>query len=115
MRPAAALLLLLSSASACSDPVVGEWEGQTVGCGTANDVVHFVIDDELLGNGDFCVCEYDFEVEDRGDDSYRFDVDFGDSCVGLSGFADGQYDCDLERDGERLDCGVLGDFRKIGD
>jgi hypothetical protein len=100
--------LLLLFASGCSNDIVGEWEGDRLSCGLETDEIRFTIDDDLHGEGDVCNCEFEFDVEDRGDDEYRVDVDFHEGCIG----SDGKYDCDLEGDGDRLDCEALGDFSK---
>lgn len=107
----AALLTVAFLLTACDDPVVGRWERQelVVGCGEHPD---FEVFDDLTGVGDFCQCDYDFFVEERASNLYRFDIDFEGIC-GLVG--DGNYDCDLVRDGNELDCGDLGDFVRLSD
>ena len=106
-----ALLFTAFLLTACDDVIVGRWERQdlVIGCGERPD---FEVFDDLTGRGDFCQCDYDFVVEKRDTDRYRFDIDFDGIC-GLAG--DGRYDCDLVHDGYELDCGDLGDFDRLSD
>ena len=105
------LLLTLFALTACDDIIVGRWERQelVIGCGEHPD---FEVFDDLTGTGDFCQCDYDFDIEKRDSALYRFDIDFDGVC-GI--VADGRYDCDLVRDGDELDCGDLGDFVRLSD
>jgi hypothetical protein len=93
----------------CSSPINGTWESYNeVQCPTGRtDTIKLDIADEQ-GDGDVCDCSFDFDVDDRGDDRFRLDMDFEASC----GIPDGKYDCHVERDGERLDCGPFGNFEK---
>lgn len=105
------VLILPAMLIACTDPLVGRWEGDEAICGLGSrDRVEFTVDDELRGEGEVCACEFSFDAEDRGD-IYRLDIDFDGVCF----LDDGKYDCELERDGERLDCGNLGDYDFVGD
>jgi hypothetical protein len=109
---ALAVILATAALVGCTDPVVGRWEGDELQCGLGGrDRVTFDVDDELRGDGEYCECEFSFDVDPRGGESYRFDIDFDGPCF----VDDGKYDCDLERDGERLDCGRLGDYTFVGD
>jgi hypothetical protein len=94
---------------ACEDPLVGSWEREDdiPGC---NERPDFVVSDDLTGEGDYCLCTYDFIVEERDSERYRFDVDF----EGVCGLSDGKYDCDMTRE-DHLDCHELGDFQKVGE
>jgi hypothetical protein len=99
-------------ASGCTDPLVGRWEGdEEIFCGASTDRVEFEVDDELRGSGEYCDCEFTFVADARGDETYRLDVDLDGICF----VEDGKYDCDIERDGERLDCGPLGDYDYVGE
>ncbi len=110
-----ALLVIVSlTFVACSGALAGRWEGDREAiCGIGStDRAEFTIDDDLHGEGDVCGCDFSFDAEQRDGDKYRLDIDFDGAC----GFrADGKYDCDLERDGERVDCGNLGDYDFVGD
>jgi len=102
------LLPLLLTTVACSDPIEGRWRGENdIPCGPGvTDRVDFEVTSDLDGDGGFCSCTFSFTVDPRGDDRYRFDIDFDGPCLADGG----KYDCDLERDGEKLDCNSLGDF-----
>ncbi len=98
---------------ACSDPLEGTWEGdnELLCLNGSRDRVRFTVDDELIGRGDYCACDFDFVAESRGGGVYRLDIDFDGPCF----VDDGKYDCDLKREGDRLDCGNLGDYDRVGD
>jgi len=108
MRPSYLLAALALTTFACADPVEGRWRSDTeLSCGAGEtDRIEFEVLGDLSGEGGVCSCDFDFTIEPRGDDRYRFDIDFDGPCLA----DDGKYDCDLERDGQRLDCNTLGDF-----
>ena len=107
------MLALSSLLWGCADPIEGRWEGEDeFACGVGSrDRVEFTIDDELRGEGSYCSCDFTFAADPRDDGAYRLDIDFDGACF----IDDGKYDCDLERDDERLDCGPLGDYDRVGD
>ena len=96
---------------ACENPLVGDWESKDVleGCSSAEGELEVEEDGELTGDGsvtlsdgEFCFdCEFDVEVEDKGDDRYEFEIEFKDCSIGGSNKL--EWDCDLEDD--ELDCG----------
>ncbi len=106
------LVIGLLVLAGCSDPLVGEWESENaIACATGSERVRFTVDDDLLGEGGYCACTFDFTADPRGGEVYRIDINFDGPCF----VSDGKYDCDLERDGERFDCGSLGDYDRISD
>lgn len=108
----AAGVALVVGTTGCADPIEGRWEGDELACGIGStDRVTFVVDSDLNGEGEYCDCRFTFVADNRGEDVYRLDLDFDGPCF----VDDGKYDCDLERDGERLDCGPLGDYTFVGD
>ncbi len=108
MAPRYLLLPLMLTTAACSDPIEGRWRGEAeVPCGQGlSDRVDFEVTSDLDGSGGLCSCTFSFTVDPRGGDTYRFDIDFDGPCLA----DDGKYDCDLKRDGEKLDCNTLGEF-----
>jgi hypothetical protein len=103
-------VLALSLLAGCSDGLVGDWESSNeVLCLSGAEPVSFTVDDDLRGDGGYCACNFTFVADNRGDDRYRVDVTFSGACLNM----DGKYDCDLESNGERFDCGNLGDYRRV--
>jgi hypothetical protein len=107
------LASLLLALVGCGDPIIGRWERDEAIAG-CDERPRFEVLDDHTGFGDYCACDFDFHVEDRGDDRYRFDVDFD----GVCSLADGRYDCDLVTE-DLLDCGDdetgAGDFVRLPD
>lgn len=93
----------------CGDPVVGAWRGESpTSCGIGEDTVDFVVESDLTGRGSVCNCDFDFRMEPRSDDTYDVDADFGPNCF----VPDGRYECTLSLNGEKLDCGTLGEYER---
>jgi hypothetical protein len=90
----------------CSDPVVGTWTSkERFACGNGEQNVKLEIHDDHSGDGTFCDCKFSFVADESGDDRYRLDLVFADTCV----FEDTKYDCDLKREGKQLDCGKFAE------
>jgi hypothetical protein len=115
-RAAGALGLLMSLLTGCGDPVVGDWE--SVDKNACSKRSEFTVESDLTVEGtiwiedDFnqvCIeCDFDGEVDNRGDGKYEVDIDF-DQC-NCNGKRSASADCRLK--GDRLTCEL--DFGACG-
>lgn len=106
-------LLLLSSLGliACGDPIVGTWQGtDEVACLLgAPDRVEFEVFSDNTAAGDYCSCDFRFDWVAEGDGRYQIHLDYAASCWAL----DSSFECELRDDDERLDCGNVGEYRRV--
>ena len=91
-----ALALSAMALGGCKNPLVGKWESKEEVAPCGNNVEFEIEDNELMGDGDVCGCNFDVEAEDNGDDEYEIDLELCDGSK-LSG-----VDCTL--DGDELEC-----------
>jgi hypothetical protein len=102
----------------CTDPAVGDWEASTP-CGDSE----FTIDDEdgLAGDGTLrladgvgnCIaCDFDVELDDPDDGKYEGTVELkndgspGSCTCGPSQLTKLDVECDINDDGDALDCSL---------
>ena len=95
----------------CGDPLVGSWESyETVPCllGVPDRIAFEVYSDNTAA-GDYCNCNFRFDWEEAGQDRYQIFLDVGSGCWGL----DSSFECELLGDDDHLNCGNVGEYRKV--
>lgn len=102
---------LLLTVMGCGGPTpVGKWESEnsSLVCGR----VEFEIDADLTGSGEACACDFEVEFEERDDGDWIADVDYegGLDCAFAN---DGRFDCELNDDGDELDCEEIGEYDRV--
>lgn len=105
-------IFIVAGVAGCASPVIGDWQSTAVQ-GINGERNEMKLNDDESGQatiyfyeGDAAyVADFDIEWEDRGDD-FRIDMEC-DDCVGI----DFVMDCEVEDDGEMLECKADGVFR----